>query len=111
MTTIKLIESIEGRIPWMYLDTEGLVTAGVGECLRTADEASVFFGRDVRADYDRVAAMPKGMVASRYWYAGCPTLTDAQLDARRDRSIANAEGDARTLVPSSLLSPRHVRRS
>ena len=100
MTAIELIEPIEGRIPWMYLDTKGLVTAGVGECLETADEACAFFGRHVPADYDHVAAMPKGMVASRYWYAGCPTLTDAQIDARRDRSIANAEGDARKLVPS-----------
>ena len=100
MTAIELIEPIEGRIPWMYLDTEGLVTAGVGECLETADEASALFGRNVTADYDRVAAMPKGMVAHRYWYAGCPTLTNAQIDERRDRSIANAEGDARKLVPS-----------
>ncbi|QEE30787.1 hypothetical protein FTW19_23975 [Terriglobus albidus] len=100
MTAIELIEPVEGRVRWMYLDTEGLVTAGVGECLETAAEACAFFGRDVTADYHHVAAMPKGMAASRYWYAGCPTLTDAQIDARRDRSIANAEGDVRKLVPS-----------
>ncbi|MGO4210571.1 hypothetical protein AB4Y89_21680 [Terriglobus sp. 2YAB30_2] len=106
MTAIELIEPVEGRIRWMYLDTEGLVTAGVGECLETADEACAFFGRNVTADYDHVAAMPKGMVASRYWYPGCPLLTDAQIDARRDKSIAIAEGDARKLVPPfSGLSP------
>jgi len=110
MTPIDLIEPIEGRIPWMYLDTEGLVTAGVGECLETADEACVFFGCNVSADYDRVAAMPKGMVAHRYWYAGCPTLTNAQIDARRDRSIARAERNARKLVASfpSLSTTRQA---
>lgn len=110
MTAIELIEPIESRISWMYLDTEGLVTAGVGECLETAEEACAFFGRNVTADYDRVAAMPKGMVARRYWYAGCPTLTNAQIDARRDRSIASAENDARKLVPSfpSLSAARQA---
>ena len=110
LTAIELIEPIEGRIAWMYLDTVGRVTAGVGECLETADEACELFGRNVTADYERVAAMPKGMYAHSYWYDGCPILTNDQIDAKRDQSIANAENEARKLVPSfpSLSAARQA---
>lgn len=74
----------EGFVPHMYLDVKGLVTVGVGHLLRTPQDALappfMMGGRpatlaEVRADYLRVAAMPKAKLAEEYGVPGAPAVT------------------------------------
>ena len=38
------LEIFEGTVPWMYLDTKGLVTVGVGEMVANAARAESLVG-------------------------------------------------------------------
>ena len=69
--------SFEGAIPYLYLDTAGIVTVGIGHALETAGEAAVLpfvlgaggaraTTAEIEADYAAVKALPKGRVAAFY---------------------------------------------
>jgi len=85
------LEVFEGIVPWMYLDTRGYVTVGVGEMLATAARAqSLGFvdadnepvGADaILADYNRVLDLPPAKLAGFYRSGGSPTLPHAQIDS------------------------------
>jgi GH24 family phage-related lysozyme (muramidase) len=77
--------NFEGRLPYMYRCTGGEVTVGIGHAIPTADDAvklTWMVGSraatpdEVRADYARIAATPKGQVASTY-----APLTTCRLNA------------------------------
>lgn len=79
-----LIEPFEGTVPWMYLDTEGYVTCGIGNLLATPqvalplpwiwrrDKTSLNQGRaepdevDISDEWARVHGAVKGMAAGAY---------------------------------------------
>jgi len=104
------LKIFEGIVPWMYLDTKGHVTVGVGEMLKTAARAQSlgFVDRNnepatadaILADYHRVSALPAAKGADFYRASTSPTLppdtTDAILmqhltffDGRLNRRFAN----------------------
>jgi len=72
----------EGRIPWMYLDGPGNVTAGCGHKLDTPEEASTVFGCDVAAEFNAVKVSEPGHAAE--WYE---TLTDSRLTDEQIKAI------------------------
>ena len=85
------IGPFEGSVSHMYLDTEGLVTVGIGNMLPTADAACAlaFVHRDsqapasradIAADFDRVRAQPKAMRASAYLASTALDLPPAEID-------------------------------
>jgi GH24 family phage-related lysozyme (muramidase) len=66
----------EGNIPFMYLDTEGWVTAGVGQMIPDVNAAKRYHfvkplgekatAEEIERDYRRVHAMPAGKPAQTY---------------------------------------------
>ena len=72
-----MLKEFEGSVPYMYLDTRGLVTVGVGHMIPSAADAKKlkFFHRkgrkhatpdEIATEYDRVDAMDQGHAASFY---------------------------------------------
>lgn len=89
----KLID-FEGRIPWMYQDSEGYVTVGVGCMLPGAPQACAlpFEKKDLPAsleeittEFARVSSMQKGLRPVAY--KGDVTLPDAAIDAELLRRL------------------------
>ena len=85
------LEVFEGIVPWMYLDTRGYVTVGVGEMLATAARAQLLGFLDVNnqpatanailADYTRVSALAPAKVAAFYRATDSPSLPHPQIDS------------------------------
>jgi GH24 family phage-related lysozyme (muramidase) len=85
------LEIFEGIVPWMYLDTRGFVTVGVGEMLATPDRAQSLGFLDEKAqpttpeailtEYHRVTALPHGRLAGFYRSPTSPTLPHPAIDA------------------------------
>ena len=79
------IEEFEGSVPWMYLDTRGLVTVAVGRMLPNEDSACalpfVMFNGEpapravVAAEYARVKALPAGRPSVFYHSSTSATPT------------------------------------
>jgi len=72
---IKDLERWEGAVPWMYLDTRGLVTVGIGCMLPTAESAvALAFAwpdrpatpAEIISCFESVKAMAPGHMASFY---------------------------------------------
>jgi GH24 family phage-related lysozyme (muramidase) len=102
--SITKLESFEGVIPWMYLDTEGHVTVGVGLMLpdvqaalrlpfqlsgRAATEA------EISAEFARVDALPMGRAALFYRGKNSPELTREGIDSLLRTVLTGFEGELR----------------
>lgn len=89
----------ETAVPWMYLDTRGFVTAGIGKMLPTSAAAVMlpFLDPDgesatasvIVADFNRVKAMPAGYNFEAYRAASSPVLPAEYMTALL-RSIITA---------------------
>ncbi|HEV2195208.1 MAG TPA: hypothetical protein VGR55_06480 [Candidatus Acidoferrum sp.] len=85
------LEIFEGTVPWMYLDTKGFVTVGVGELLANAAKAETlaFVDPDGEAstqdaildEFNRVAALIPAKVAAFYRSPTSPVLPHGAIDA------------------------------
>jgi GH24 family phage-related lysozyme (muramidase) len=87
----------EGRFPYLYLDSEGLVTAGIGNLLSTPASAVALAGSDpdsgwwlddrqatldeVIAAWNTVKAAPRGYEAHWYGHLTGPRLRPGFMDA------------------------------
>lgn len=84
------LEIFEGVVPWMYLDTRGFVTVGVGEMLANATKAQTLNFVDPRGgpstpdaildEFDRVSSLAPGKVAAFYRSPVSPVLPQATID-------------------------------
>jgi len=84
------LEIFEGIVPWMYLDTRGYVTVGVGELIATATRAQSLSFVDannqpatadtILAEYDRVSALPPAKMAGFYRSPTSPILPHTTID-------------------------------
>ncbi|HTW47412.1 MAG TPA: hypothetical protein VMD92_05660 [Acidobacteriaceae bacterium] len=89
--SVAQLQIFEGVIPWMYLDTRGFVTVGVGEMLASASRAQALPFIDsnanpvtsdvILAEYNRVVALPQGQGAGAYRADGSPTLSAASISS------------------------------
>ncbi len=89
------IEQFEGVVPWLYLDTRGNVTVGVGYMVATAlaaigltlvhPDGTAASASEKAAEWKRVKAMPPARPASHYALPGGlrmpPQAVSALLDA------------------------------
>ncbi len=98
------LEWFEGAIPWMYLDTRGYVTVGVGLMLPDAAAAQklpfVIGSRaatadEIAAEYARVEAMPMGRPALHYRLENGLVLEKAEIDSLLRTVLAGFEGELR----------------
>ena len=84
------LEIFEGIVPWMYLDTRGFVTVGVGEMLGSAARAQTLAFLDpsgqpstedaVLDEFNRVSSLAPGKIAAFYRSPASPVLPQATID-------------------------------
>jgi len=112
------LEEFEGSIPWMYLDTVGKVTVGVGLMLpdvAAAQKLSFVIGdrpateAEVAAEFARVEAMAMGRPAQFYHRAGGPALPQAEIDSLLRTVLVGFEGEVRARLPGYDSFPDGVK--
>ena len=84
------LEIFEGTVPWMYLDTKGFVTVGVGELIASAAKAETLAFVDpdgepctqdaILDEFNRVSALVPAKVAAFYRSPTSPVLPHAAID-------------------------------
>ena len=84
------LEIFEGTVPWMYLDTKGFITVGVGELLANADKAETLAFVDpdgepstqdaILEEFNRVSGLAPAKVAAFYRSPDSPVLPHAAID-------------------------------
>lgn len=84
------LEIFEGTVPWMYLDTKGFVTVGVGELLANTAKAEglAFVDPDgepstqetILNEFNRVSALVPAKAAAFYRSPDSPVLPQAAID-------------------------------
>jgi len=100
-TILTRLEKFEGRIRHMYVCTGGEVTIGIGHAIPDADSAVALTwtldGRaatpdEIRADYGRVAAAPKGLAATGYASLSRCRMGDPAIDALASADVVRFAG-------------------
>ena len=98
------LEQFEGSIPWMYRDTVGRVTVGVGLMLPDAEAAVALpfqlgaraaAEAEIRAEFARVSTQPMGRPALFYQRAGGMELMKPEIDALLHKVLLGMETTVR----------------
>ena len=113
------LKEFEGCIPWMYRDTVGKVTVGVGLMLPDAKAAeSLPFLLDTRpatpqeiaAEYARVNSLPQGRASAFYKSATTHLILPQQtIDAKLIAVLQDFEATLRTHLPHYDTFPDGVK--
>ena len=112
------LEEFEGSIPWMYRDTVGKVTVGVGLMLPDADAAcrlpfevggAAAAETAVRAEFARVEALPMGRAALFYRAASKPELPQGAIDSLLRTVLTGFEDKLREALPVYDAMPDGVK--
>jgi GH24 family phage-related lysozyme (muramidase) len=112
------LKEFEGCVPWMYRDTVGKVTVGVGLMLpdaRAAQALPFVVGaraatpEEIAAEYARVDAMAMGRATSFYKTPGSLELTQQTIDAKLSSVLAGFEADLKTEFPHYDALPDSVK--
>jgi GH24 family phage-related lysozyme (muramidase) len=102
------LKEFEGCVPWMYRDTVGKVTVGVGLMLpdtKAAQALPFFLGaraatpEEIAAEYARVDAMTLGRASSFYKTPTSLELTQQTIDAKLSSVLQGFEANLRTEFP------------
>jgi GH24 family phage-related lysozyme (muramidase) len=106
--TIAKLKEFEGCVPWMYRDTVGRVTVGVGlmlpneaaACelpfLMAAGPANL---EQIAAEFDRVDALPPGKAPAFYKTETSPELPPKFIDTRLSSKLTEVETTLRERLP------------
>lgn len=100
-------EVFEQRVAWLYLDTVGKVTVGVGNMLpevsaalnlpfRSQSSGDLAGAPAVMADFARVQAMRPGMTAKAYWEYEALVLSDEDITTLLMRRLTEFDRALRT---------------
>ncbi len=112
------LEQFEGSIPWMYRDTVGKVTVGIGLMLPNAAAACRLgfavngvpaTGAEIGAEYGRVDGLPMGRAALFYRRAGGPELPKTEIDSLLRSVLSGFEGKLREALPGYDRLPDEVK--
>ena len=104
---IEQLKQFEGSVPWMYLDTAGKVTVGVGSMLpdaRAAGRLRFLAGdraattEEIARDFARVSGLSKGKPAPFYRKTGGLRLTEETIDERLREVLEGFEGYLRSHI-------------
>lgn len=102
----------EGVCPWMYLDTRGHVTAGVGFLLpdlAAAQRLAWSPASAVRLDWVMVTSMKAGLPAAEYRKVTVARLDESTMRAEFGRRMAAYEGTVARSLPRYYTLPPSVR--
>ena len=106
--TLAELARFEGSVPWMYLDTVGKVTVGVGLMLPDAMAATVLpfllTGQPaapdiIAAEFHRVSSLPKGMLPHFYQAPGSPGLAPETIAEKLQTVLTGFEEKLRARLP------------
>lgn len=112
------LKEFEGCVPWMYLDTVGKVTVGVGVMLPDAASATglpfrtagrVATVEEIRAEFARVSGMPAGRAAAFYRCIREMELEQAAIDSRLRIVLQGFEGNLRSALAEYASLPDAVK--
>jgi GH24 family phage-related lysozyme (muramidase) len=113
------LKEFEGCVPWMYRDTVGKVTVGVGLMLpdaKAAESLPFLFGtrpatsQEIAAEYTRVDSLPQGRASTFYKSATTQLqLTQQTIDAKLTAVLQNFETELRTHLPHYDTFPDGVK--
>jgi GH24 family phage-related lysozyme (muramidase) len=112
------LKEFEGCVPWMYRDTVGKVTVGVGLMLPDAKAAQALpfvlgaraaTPEEIAAEYARVDAMAMGRASSFYKIPGSLELAQQTIDAKLSSVLAGFEADLKTEFPHYDTLPDGVK--
>jgi GH24 family phage-related lysozyme (muramidase) len=102
------LKEFEGCVPWMYRDTVGKVTVGVGLMLPDAKAAQALpfvvgtraaTPEEIAAEYARVGAMAMGRASAFYKTPTVLVLTQQTIDAKLTSVLAGFEADLKAQFP------------
>ena len=105
--SLEKIKEFEGSVPWMYLDTVGKVTIGVGLMLANeiAAHALPFAASrgpatqdEISREFSRVSAMKKGQLAKFYFSKQGLQLSNDAIDTRLRETLQGFEGYLRSHI-------------
>ena len=108
--SLKTLREFEGSVPWMYLDTVGRVTVGVGLMLlnELAAHSLPFVAGDqpatpdeISREFARVSAMKKGQLPHFYLSKGGLELPETAIEAKLRGALMGFEGYLRQHVKGS----------
>jgi GH24 family phage-related lysozyme (muramidase) len=118
------LKTFEGCVPWMYRDSVGKVTVGVGLMLPDAAAACALpfeaarvgtaaacavTAQQIAAEFARVAALPLGKLPSFYRAAGSLELPEAVMNAKLSAVLAGFEATLRARVAGYDALPDGVK--
>jgi GH24 family phage-related lysozyme (muramidase) len=116
------LKEFEGCIPWMYRDTVGKVTVGVGLMLpdTKAAESLPFVlttgpatrpatPQEIAAEYTRVNTMPIGRASAFYKSPTALELTQQTIDAKLTSVLERFEADLRAQLPHYNTFPDSIK--
>jgi GH24 family phage-related lysozyme (muramidase) len=113
-----MLKEFEGCVPWMYRDTVGKVTVGVGLMLPNTEAAQAlpFFAgaraatpQEIAAEFARVDASVTGHPSSFYKTPGSLELTQQTIDAKLTAVLQGFEADLRKQIPRYDALPDAVK--
>jgi GH24 family phage-related lysozyme (muramidase) len=103
-----MLKEFEGCVPWMYRDTVGKVTVGVGLMLPDVKAAQTLpflagsepaTSEQIATEFARVDSMPLGRASTFYKSPTSLQLAHQTIDARLLSILQNFEADLRTEFP------------
>jgi GH24 family phage-related lysozyme (muramidase) len=112
------LKAFEGCVPWMYRDTVGKVTVGVGLMLpdaKAAQSLPFVLGtraatpEEIAAEYARVDALPLGRASSFYRVPASLELTQQTIDAKLSSVLKGFEAKLRAEFPRYDTMPDSVK--
>jgi GH24 family phage-related lysozyme (muramidase) len=113
------LKEFEGCIPWMYRDTVGKVTVGVGLMLpdaKAAESLPFLLGirpattQEIAAEFTRVDSLPMGRASTFYKSATTHLILPQQtIDAKLTSVLQGFEADLRTRLPHYDTFPDGVK--
>jgi GH24 family phage-related lysozyme (muramidase) len=112
------LKTFEGCIPWMYRDSVGKVTVGVGLMLPNAAAACALpfqaegnpaTAHQIETEFARVNAMPLGKLPSFYRTAGSLELPEAVMDAKLSAVMVGFERTLRAKLSGYDALPNGVK--
>lgn len=113
------MEKYEGKIGYMYLDSKGFVTVGVGHLLKDlASAQKLSFKKsnnmpaskdEIKTDYEAVKKQPKNRLASFYKKHVKLKLSEADINTLTNHHIDSFEAELIRVFPAFSTYPKEVK--
>jgi lysozyme len=111
------LEKFEGRIHHMYVCTGGEVTIGIGHAIQSPGDAvqlswtldgRAALAEEIRADFAKVAAAPKGLAAGGYAALTRIRMADATIDVLAAADVDRFAAGVAAALPNWARYPACV---